>query len=196
MVIFLCCSNDDPDKNKLQIMQGNNQNNQNEQGKPKKPAIIEEDADLVWVAFQNASIAMSSSRSFIITIYPDENVVFNCMVDKGTLRKRGTPSYENVKNLKAVFKDQIIFNSFEIGENGQRIEVEYANIEIVLTIEETIIGYTVIQIRDTSVQEGFAEILKSVLFPKVDGKYQNISEEYVSAAIEKIIAENKREDIL
>ena len=59
-------------------------------------------------------------------------------------------------------------------------------INIILTLGENIIGYVSILL-DGSFD--YPLILKSVLFPQINGEYQNVSEEYVKAEIKKTIDE-------
>jgi hypothetical protein len=59
-------------------------------------------------------------------------------------------------------------------------------------VEEYIIGYAVIGIKLINQSTYNAVVLKSVLFPQIDGEYQNVSEEYVEAAIGKIKDETNR----
>jgi hypothetical protein len=61
---------------------------------------------------------------------------------------------------------------------------QQAFIEIIIKVDSNIVGYSVVKVsKDAYVFTG--EILKSELFPQVNGEYQNISEEYVKAAIEQ-----------
>ena len=65
-----------------------------------------------------------------------------------------------------------------------------AFMEIVLREEEHIVGYAVIKIspiEDLGSELGYvSQLLRSVSFPKVDGQYQDISEEYVAEQIRRV----------
>jgi len=67
-------------------------------------------------------------------------------------------------------------------------EIKQAFVEIILKIDNNIIGYTVIEIYSPDGYGiGFkARVLKSALFPEIDGKYQNVTKEHVKTIIEKI----------
>jgi hypothetical protein len=177
-VIFLGCSSEGiSGGSNQQIMQGNDQGNQDEL---KEPAVIEEEAELVelWLG------ALSSARSWEITIrHPDENVVFICTVDNGVFIFAPREQYP-AKNVNAHSGDQFLWVSREWLNESTLLS--HAFIEIILKLEQNIIGYVVIETNEYGKRSNF---LKSVLFPQIDGKYQNVSEGYVKTAIEKIKAE-------
>jgi len=163
MAVFLCCSND----------------------ASKEIAVIEEDAELIEVR----SIAASNPYpNYLITMrHTDENIVFKCNVDNGLL---GNPEGSNVsKNLNAHSGDQILWTGSEPLNNGQLFRQAF--IEIVLKVEQNNIGYVVSEI-NVSANEVSNSVIKSVLFPRINGKYQNISEEYIKTKIEKVKAQVKR----
>ncbi|HCC36231.1 MAG TPA: hypothetical protein DEQ14_00665 [Treponema sp.] len=142
---------------------------------------IEEEAELVELK----RIAMSSADAWQITMeHIDEKVDFICTVDNGYF----SIVYEKnnmTKNLSVHSGDTITWFSREM-ENWSKW-VDHAFIEIILESGENIIGYAVIEVNLRVPRSNFyAVVIKSVLFPQVDGKYQNISEEYVKAAIEKV----------
>ena len=61
-------------------------------------------------------------------------------------------------------------------------ESDQVFVDIILRADEHIIGYAVIEILDVDGKGGFVyhtRMLKSVSFPKVEGAYQTVSEEYV-----------------
>ena len=67
-------------------------------------------------------------------------------------------------------------------------EIRQAFVEIVLKIDNNIIGYAVVEIysADEYGHEFMARVLKSALFPKIDGEYQNVTQEYVKTIIQRI----------
>ena len=84
--------------------------------------------------------------------------------------------------------DIIYWTGFEKGEDGRITTlISGSLIDIVLKLEDNIIGYVVIRISGAghSNYDAFhsAYIEQSVLFPQVDGKYQNVSEEYIQKAV-------------
>ena len=130
--------------------------------------VFEEvEAELVELSYW---LFLSGPKTNRITmIYPDASVIFDCMVHEGSYR--GT--------LGTYYLGQTIYwsdNPFNY----------IAFVEIVLKSEETIIGYALIEVYTRNWVEMHADILKSVLFPQVNGVYQNVSEEYVLNSIEKI----------
>ena len=169
----------------------NNQGDDNDQGKPKEPeikepAVTEIEAELMEIQ----PGAMSSAWSVVITMkHPDENVVFNCTVDGGDLIN---------------FQEQILTKSINVNSGDSAMWVfyvhkgphfPYAFAEIILMKEQNFIGYAVIYINIEVANTGLGftrpVILKSVLFPQINGKYQNVSEEYIRAEIERIKDESR-----
>jgi hypothetical protein len=103
------------------------------------------------------------------------------------IRDPEEPQY--TKNVNAHSGERIMWRIRERQING--VLVDHAFIGIILKLEQNIIGYVVIEadtIRSTRLP---LFILKSVLFPQAEGKYQNVSEEYVKTAIEKVKNEKK-----
>ena len=146
-------------------------------------AVVEEKAQL----FQTRGGGMSSANSVIMTmVFLDQNVVYTYTVDKGVLDKVKIGEMPEspiifTKNLNANSDDLIFWTSIEYLDDGSGVTEAF--VEIILKLEQNIIGYAVIWcVRDDGA------IIKSVLFPQVDGKYQNISEEYVKAAFEEVRA--------
>jgi len=152
-------------------------------------ATVEEvESELIGIiGFQNTPPGVSSSPKNIKMLYSEKNVVFYCKVDKGSLYVNSL-SGVGAKNIEVLCNEQIWWEARERGENGQLIGgvVKYANIEIVLKTEKTIIGYVVIEAYAGN-HPGYATIAKSVLFPQVNGANQNVSEEYVKTGIKKAI---------
>ena len=178
MAVFFCCAEDISDVSSQQILLKNDQDDQGKPEKPKESAlIIEEEAELVELRMP----PMSSAYAWLITMrYLDENVVFFCKVENGHFVFAGRS-----KNVSVHSGDKIIWMNFEIDEPSFR--VNDAIIEIVLKLEANIVGYVVIEVKNGI----SSNLIKSVLFPQIDSKYQNVSEEYVKTAIEKAKAESK-----
>ena len=155
--------------------------------------IIEEAAELFELNFSPV-FYLNFDWAYILMKYSDENVIFNCSTDNGLLSVNTNIVKDAEKKVSVLSGDYVWWHDFERGEDGYFIHIDddTAFIEIVLKLEENIIGYAVVQPYWTEPFYYFANLLKSVFFPQVDGEYQNVSEEYVTAAIEKIKAENKR----
>jgi len=163
VTVFLCCSND----------------------VSTEIAVIEEDAELVEVR----EGVLSSAYSQNITMKQfDENVVFVCTVENGCFFSYLLDTGERifVQNTNVSSGISIPWLGFDL--LTENTWLSHAFIEIVLKSEQNIIGYVVIEAGVTRK----AVILKSVLFPQINGKYQSISEEYVKSEIEKVKAQVKR----
>lgn len=113
--------------------------------------------------------------------YPNhlnENAVFECLVDEGDFWFQN----QYVKNATLNPEDTIYWHP-EDSVDG----TEQAFIDIVLKVDNNIIGYAVIEVLQTdSSVEYSARLLKSAVFPKVDEKYQNITETQVKSIIAKV----------
>ena len=89
-----------------------------------------------------------------------------------------------VKNVNVHSGDSIYWTPYGTGEEIWNWG-EYAFIEIVLKSGENITGYSVVRVAFINPESHSISVRKSVVFPQVDGKYQNVSEEYVIASIEE-----------
>jgi len=159
------------------------------------PLPIEVDAELVGV---REDFSWSSAYTVIISmVYSDENVVSMCNVDNGVFYNVYSTSEERfyTKNVNAHSGDKFLWVSQERLLNNWEW-VFQAFTEIILKLDQNIVGYAVIDINVGAGVRNGSVILKSVLFPQIDGKYQKVSEEYVKAAIEKVKAERKGGDAL
>jgi hypothetical protein len=142
---------------------------------PEEPAVIEAAAELVELSVWHFTSGIMNNR--IKMIYPDANAVFCCTVNEGRFNPWAAGSYVQEKN---------VYSGETIYWQASGADIEGAFVEIVLKKEENIIGYAVIEIYKRTGVTHEAVVLKSVLFPPVSGKYQDVSEEYVKAAIEEI----------
>jgi uncharacterized repeat protein (TIGR02543 family) len=146
--------------------------------------IVEAEAELVELSYWFFTSGVMPCS--IKMIYPDENAVFNCAVDNGHFRSNGP--YVPTKNMDVRSGAAINWANFEYGIGSS---VSHAFVEIVIRLEEHIIGYAVIEAYQRAGADYRGDLLKSVLFPQVGGGYQNVSEEYVKTAIEKIKSVNR-----
>lgn len=146
--------------------------------KPTEPAVFEEvEAELIQLSLWVVGIGQMPNR--VEMKYPNENTIFNCTVDNGYFRSPGSSS-EFTKNKSIHYCDVICWV-----DSG----TDHAFIEIVLKLEEHIIGYAVIE---AWTRKGYhVNLLKSILFPQADGVCQNVTEEYVKTAIERIKNESQ-----
>lgn len=149
----------------------------------KNEDIIEEDSQNM-IELHNWFFTSGVPNNAILFSHEDEKVVFECSVNSGEFISVIQPY--GIKSVNARSGDTLFWRA-EQGESG----TEHAFIEIILKIEDNIIGYALIEILQIiSSVEHTAELFKSVLFPKVGGEYQIISENQVKSIIEKLI-ENK-----
>jgi hypothetical protein len=142
-----------------------------------EPVIVEVEADMIELHTWHFTSGVPNN--VILVKHPNENAVFECKVINGRLYLMG-PDYE--KNLSVKPGDK--FRWVEFNESGPLATHDF--VEIIIKIEENLIGYAVIEINRVDPLTYNAVVLKSVLFPQIDGEYQHISEEYVKTAIEKI----------
>lgn len=122
-----------------------------------------------------------------IKVNHNDNTVFECTVDKGYL---GISMSDNSKSITIGSEETMYWNAFD---DEVATWVDLAYVQIILKDEDNIIGYAVIEINQDPEQglNYHAEILKSVVFPKINGQYQFITEEYINTSIASIIAERE-----
>jgi hypothetical protein len=160
-----------------------------------EPAVIEEDTEDMIVLIRWWTNSGNLHRETMVK-HPNDNAVFECQADNGKL----FPHYnserydDNEQKVRASPG-----GSFRWDENNYPRDESYTDhdfIEIVLKLGKNIIGYAVIDVLQRNNRERLwdALVLKSVLFPQLGGKYQNVSEEYVKTAIEKVKSEHLIEE--
>ena len=148
--------------------------------------IIEEDAELVELKFYGNFSGLVPH--WIKMVHSDENVVFNCTVDNGQFWTYSSgPLGERKKNISVPSGEQIYWENIE-GLLPPPVSKSFDNafVEIVLELEENIIGYAAVEIDKGHGMYSDADLLKSVLFPMINSEYQNVSEEYIKTAIQKV----------
>ena len=150
------------------------------------------EAELVGLTFfENSSSSLLPN--WIMMKNPGKNVIFNCTTDNGNFCWAYSilPTEDFVKNVCVYSGELIYWWPYTKGYGGGST-VDHDFVEIVLKLEEHIIGYVVIEIyRKIPLPSYNAHLLKSILFPQVNGEYQNVSEEYIKARIEKIKDESQ-----
>jgi hypothetical protein len=155
-----------------------------------EPAVIEEDTEDMIVLFRWRPA--SATNKLIIVKHPNNNAVFECQADNGLLFPmpiRGSERYDdNEKKVRTKPGGRFSWGTASYSEEGHDF------VEIILKLGKNIIGYAVVDIIQRYENIGEfqwdALVLKSVLFPQAGGKYQNVSEEYVKTAIEKVKSEH------
>lgn len=113
--------------------------------------------------------------------YNNENVEFECSVEKGQLW-----SYELQKNVKKIILKSNDTVYWQVWEEGMEGIIENTFIDIILKINNRTIGYVVIEVLQINPINYSPNVLKSVLLPKINGKYQNVTEIQIRKAIEKV----------
>jgi len=147
--------------------------------KEEEMGIFEVEADdMVDCSHFEYSFTMSAIGAMLVLFHADENAVFECSVDNGQF---GLQSSTNQNGQK-------VHDLFWSPGHYDAPIFEQAFVDIILKLDEQIIGYAVVEIYATAPSNmGFkARNLKSAIFPKVDGEYQNITENQVKSIIEKI----------
>ena len=112
-------------------------------------------------------------------IYSDENAVFDCKTTYGALIGYIPDAPYVLERSIRVYSGNVI--------TWHRVIADYIDfVEIILKSGENAIGYALIEVYRSSVTgDAKAIVLRSILFPRIDGKYQNISEGYVKKEMEK-----------
>jgi hypothetical protein len=149
-----------------------------------EPAVIEENAKDM-IALHSWFLIGGEVPNIIIVNHPNNNAVFECQADNGKLFPHYNSERYDDNEQKVRAKPGGRFDWMDYDED------EHDFVEIVLKLGQNIIGYAVIDVirrfePESHVRWWDALVLKSVLFPQEDGKYQNVSEEYVKTAIEKV----------
>lgn len=127
--------------------------------------------------------------------HTEENTVFYCIIDKGNLFPEGPPfdttGWEYYYGVKPPYdvKDAIIKSGDTLYCRVEQTanSAEQSFVEILLKVEDNIIGYAVIKIsRRDDPAVNSATVLRSALIPKLRGEYQSVTEDEIKATIEKI----------
>ncbi len=132
--------------------------------------------------------------------HTDENAVFECYVSSGNLISTDD---QFAKYIIEKPNNTIYWTSFE-NDNMELLTsklfvaelttpaIPLIYVDIVLKIDDNIIGYAVIVISQNHGTEDYnAILLKSALFPKIGGVYQKVTEKHVESIIQKIKNEFK-----
>jgi hypothetical protein len=156
--------------------------------------------DMVEFSIPRWNIAASSLNSGIKIKYSGEDAVFEGAVEKGYFITWDQTLEVYVKEVTVKPGSTIYWHP-----SLKHSKPEQDFVSIILKTEGKITGYAVVGINavvsDTTVPYGThfryeLKLLHSALIPKVDGEYQNVSEEYVRAEIEKVKAESQGGDSL
>lgn len=95
-----------------------------------------------------------------------ENVIFTFCTDNGCLRNKN--GYGRTVDVKA---DETLYWS----PDEETISAQGTNIKIVLKIDDRISGYALLKVTEKNSLEYSAEVVKTAVFPKINGAYQNVT---------------------
>ena len=144
-----------------------------------------ETEDMIEFRLHAWSAAMSSSPGIIVELkHLDKNAVFECSLEKGYFFNT---QQQTLKDQKFIIAEP--GSIFYWSPHFDEYITEPAFIDIVLKIDGNIIGYSVIDINsfgDPKAHAYVARLLASALIPQIDGEYQNVTEEQIKAAIERV----------
>lgn len=101
-----------------------------------------------------------------------ENVVFTFCTDNGSLRNKN--GYGRTVDVKA--EETLYWSPDEDTEQAQG-----TNIRIVLKINDHISGYALLKVTQKSSLEYSAEVVKTAVFPKINGAYQSVTQSQLEA---------------
>lgn len=142
----------------------------------------------------NWNPAMSSRPGIPLELSVPEHpgIIFEVSISGGELLLadeiiQGT--FYTVENNTTVF-----WTSMTRGEDGdsKRYTGREVYINIVIREEKNIVGYAVVKIYKDGTEETYSsqtyysKLLKSVSFPKVNGQYQKVTEEYAASEMEQV----------
>jgi len=115
----------------------------------------------------------------VVVKFTNEEAIFKCVVDKGLLGF----AVDSQKELTVKPNDIFYWYADEI--------IEKAFIEIIVRIDNSIVGYAVIKITENNSHvDHTATVLKSAIFAKVNDEYQDITTEQIKNKINRIKGEN------
>ena len=139
--------------------------------------------DMVDCSLFRYDVAMSWIGVPITLSYPNENAVFECLIDRGSF------SYNQQENT-AVIKPSGGFHwcPYERSSDGEILATweEKAFVDIILRVENHIIGFAIVEIYPNGPlgHNFLAKLLKSALFPKIEDKFQEIPEVHIKNIFE------------
>ena len=140
--------------------------------------------DMIEFLFSNWHIAMSRTGIVFTLSHQDSNAVFKCLADRGSLVIRGTPP-KYTQNTLVTPGGTVTWVPFE-NDMRQPPLAEQAYISIILSLNLNIVGYAVIRINQPSEFTWQAELLLSVVFPQINGTYQNVTVEQLNTLIQNL----------
>ena len=142
--------------------------------------VLEEDAELVELStwFFTSGVP----NNLIKMKHSDPNAVFQLTADEGEFYEGGGEWSQTVTR-----------NNGELATWQNFESIDCAYVDVIVTVDDNIVGYAVIKITYTTVylpqyeaetKEYGAEVIKSVVFPKMNGEYQKITQKQVESKIQ------------
>lgn len=141
--------------------------------------IVERDVEEI-VQLENWFFSSGIPNYIIRFIYNNENTVFHCCVERGAFWVKDSQKYEKETTINA--GDCLYWNPIALNSDVKEIYVD-----IIMKENENFVGYVIIKIEKIDETGDYrAEVVKSTVFPKIEGKYQPITEAQVRKKIKKI----------
>lgn len=147
----------------------------------------------------NWNLAMSSRPGIPLKLssLDHSDLVFEISVDGGELLLWEGGKITHLDSpYNALNNTTVYWTSLTQTNKGEfeRYNQNDAHITILIREGKNIVGYAVVAIHTAELEEDptqtyYAKLLKSISFPKVNGKYQNVTDEYVANEIEQILQE-------
>ncbi len=138
--------------------------------------LVEEDKDVVEVSAWITGLSSYPNR--VTPTYDEPGATFEISVDRGNFFTGGfSPLFQKA----TLCREATIY--WTPDDDDELIDLAY--IDVIVKVENNIIGYAVIKITnpEDSFQTYKVEIIKSVIFPKIDGKYQKVTQKQVERKI-------------
>ncbi|MCM1289873.1 MAG: hypothetical protein NC132_03460 [Corallococcus sp.] len=140
-----------------------------------EPTVIDDAPNLIYSGIYN--FAMSSLGLGIIFSTENESAEFECKSYKAELIGDRAFGYESAYKITA--EKSLTWCPYE---NREIMDIPKDYVDIIVKIDGQIVGYGVVEITQTGEEPLFSwesQVLVAKIFPKVDGKYQTVSEKYV-----------------
>ena len=141
--------------------------------------VIEDKTDLVKFKFESYTIPMGNIYYGNLIEINVENATLKCNLTHGTfipeehvtsIEIDSSRSFYWINNIPGAMKDE-----------------PYGVVDVTIYQEGYIVGYAVILILDNGKMEWVNSVVESKIFPKVDGQYQDVPQEYVDELIYRTV---------
>ncbi|MDD4540805.1 MAG: hypothetical protein PHR78_01360 [Eubacteriales bacterium] len=131
--------------------------------------------------------------------WPEEgdNVEFDISTERGSFLALASNNWYQRWQKQSVANESTLYWINRSADNDDYVIKGNDFIKIITREDDHLLGYAVIRIDSTEETENaFYKplLLKSVFFPKVEGEYQNVTEEYVQSKIRELTTERKPDE--